>query len=634
MTASRAERTPCRTARFGWLAVAALTLSTWVGAAPAGAQVGAPKPLIPSLGAPAPAKPETGGAAAPAEALPPTQPTVPASGTDREVKEGIAVDTLKAVSADSVGLIGADKGGLPIDMWQGTPRPMIARLLDLTGAAPATSGLRDLVKRLLLSQAAIPEENGPAAGQIVLKRAEALDRMGEWQAFSDLLDLLPRGGPGNSNGSIPDARIARMKADAGFLAGRNAQSCAIVEQVVPVLPDDRYWQKAGVFCHALAGRWDNVEFGIRLLVEVGDDDKLFVDLMRAVSGTLGEAPSWPEPTRLRPLDLAMMRAGKVAPRIDDPAGVPPALIAPLVALDQLAFETRLALAERGEALGLLDRAALVRLYDRIEVAPAQMANALTVATADPGANGRALLFRATAAQTVDLARAQAIKQALALARKGGRFAQAARLYAPMILAIPTTSPYAWFAADAAEAFAAAGMTDAAQPWLALAEREALRDPASAAGWREAAIVARLAAGERVPLEQSVIEAWWQGQQAIAADRAPHQAVLLFGLLKALGAETPDTVWRGLLASAAPTPAAVPPAGLSYALDAAVAGRRIGEGTMLAVLGLSGTRLSDVSAVHALRTVAALAALGLEAEARRLAVDIYLAGREPREAGAE
>ncbi|WP_420403425.1 hypothetical protein [Nisaea sp.] len=606
------------------LGVAALLFGLPVSAPESLAQ-GAPKPLLPALGAPKPllTPPQP---AAPAEATPGEPvPSADSAPNEDPLKEGIAVDALDAVSMETVGTIGAGEAALPASMWDGTPRSAIKRMLTLVGAPPANATLRNLLERILLSPAAVPEADDPSDhGAIVKARIDALERIGAWEEYVRLLDIAPVAGPEGTDAVLPPALRARLKTDAGFLTGDLDSSCAIARDAMLSLPEERYWQKAGTFCLALADEWESVEFNLRLMLELGEEDARFFELMRAVSGTASSLPQMPEAAQLRPLDIAMMRVSGIAPAMADADAVPASLIPVLTDFPAIRFEDRLRLAERGERLGLVARKDLIALYELVEIAPSQMANALSVAAADPSANGRALLYRATSSQTLPLARAQAIQQALRLARRDGHYAQTARLYAPLIIDIPTTSPHAWFAADAAAAFIAADMAEAADPWLALAEREARLEPEQATVWREAVIMARLAAGERVPLDNGFLKSWWDGLRDGTAEDAPARAALLFGLLEATGAETPGTVWRGLVDRATPVTYKSPPPTLQWARAAAAAGGQLGEGALLTVLSLSGAELTEFDPAHLTSCVRTLSELGLERDAYRLALDIYLA----------
>lgn len=602
---------------------------------------GAPKPLLPSLGAPKPLLPQASGTGSSTDSGAGTDETIPllspaaGSGTNSggatsggatsgtvNTKDGISINSLDRVSGESVGTIGQDESALPATMWDDTPRSAIQRMLALVGEAPATASLRDLLLRVLLSPAAVPQATDPADRTSIVKaRIDALERLGAWPDYIRLLDIAPSR---DDETVLPPALRARLKTDAGFLTGDTGTSCTIAREAMLSLPEDRYWQKAGTFCQALADEWESVEFNLRLLLELGDQDTRYIELMRAVSGTASDLPPMPEAAQLRPLDIAMMRVADLAPSMPDPDAVPASLIPVLTSFKALRFEDRLRLAERGEQLGLVDRSELIALYELVDIDPSQMQNALTAAAADPSANGRALLYRAIASQTVPLAQAQAIQQALNLGRRDGRYGSTARLYAPLIQEIPTTSPYAWFAADAASAFIAAGMSDAAAPWMEMASREARLGPEQATAWRDAVIMSRLSAGEEVPLEKNFLREWWRGARNAAPENAPARATLLFGLLEATGAETPGTVWRGLIDQAAPKETKSSPPALLWARRDAARNGRLGEGALLTVLSLSGAELLEYDTGTLTESVRALSELGLHKDAYRLALDIYLA----------
>lgn len=616
-----------------WVLVLALSLS-----APGREAIaqGAPKPLLPSLGAPKPLLPPAATAPSVSDLSPDATEIAPdkpeAERGAREAKDGISVNSLGTVSGETVGTIGSDESALPATMWDGTPRSVIQRLLALVGAAPATASLRDLMLRVLLSPAAVPTAADPLDRTSIVKaRIDALERLGAWKDSIQLLESAPTTG---DETAFSPAQRARLKTDAGFLTGDTRTSCAIARDAMLSIPEDRYWQKAGTFCQALSDEWESVEFNLRLMQELGDQDARYAELMRAVSGTAADIPQMPEAAQLRPLDIAMMRVAGIAPAIPNPDAVPPSLIPILTSFKALHFEDRLRLAERGERLGLVGRSDLIALYAMVDIDPSQMQNALTAAAADPSANGRALLYRAIESQTLPLARAQAIQQALGLGRTQGRYAATARLYAPLILEIPTTSPYAWFASDAASAFIAAGMSEAAAPWLEMAAREARLGAEQATAWRDAVIMSRLAAGEAVPLEKDFLREWWRGIRNSAPENAPARATLLFGLLEATGAETPGTVWRGLIDQATPRDTKSPPPALLWAGRDAARNGRLGEGALLTAISLSGAELLDYDTNSLTESVRALSDLGLQKDAYRLALDIYLAASSaPAPAGA-
>jgi hypothetical protein len=105
-------------------------------------------------------------------------PPAPEGGTTTgqpNAPQGFEITPLEAVGADYAGTLEPDKGGLGIDMWRGTDRVRVERLLPLL--KPTSSPiLAELTRRLVLSNAA-PRPAGSGASLLPL-RARLLADMG------------------------------------------------------------------------------------------------------------------------------------------------------------------------------------------------------------------------------------------------------------------------------------------------------------------------------------------------------------------------------------------------------------------------------------------------------------------------
>ncbi len=628
----------------GWrasrLAAAAAALLLLLAAGAAGAQ--APRPLLPegpleldrggaraAPDAPEPAAPPPAAApvaAAPAPAIAAPEPPGGEDAAAGPAKAGIGVGGLAGVALETVGTLDAASGGFPHDMWAGTPRAVVARLVDLMPAAMASPAARDLRRRLLLTAAEAPAgPEGPAGDSLLAARARALFRGGEVAAARRLL--------GAAAPLHRDEALARLAADAAFLAGGAglARACAAAGDWV-ALSGDAYWQKARAFCAAANGEWERAEFGVRLLVELGEEDEVFLALMRRLSGEEGSAPGM-DAAALRPLDVAMARAARVALPVAGAEEAPAWALAAYADDPAVAADFRLAMAERAERRGAVAAADLATLY--AATAPGDPAGDGDEAAAAPwGPADRAALYRAALAQNSPFGRAQAIAQASGIAAARGSLAATARLYAPMLRGIAPESAFGWFAADAALLHVAAGGgVDAARRWMALARREAALDAQARAGWDRAWPAIRLAAGGAEP-EPARLSAWLDDRPEGSA----RGTALVLGLFEALGDPVPETAWRGLAMAREPegappdgngagdAPAARPGFGFAAARALAEAARagRLGETVALAILAAGTRPFAAAPAADLAGAVAALRTVGLEDEARRLAFEIALA----------
>ncbi|MGH6962776.1 MAG: hypothetical protein ACREE7_20055, partial [Dongiaceae bacterium] len=267
------------------LAIAVLALAGLTALAPAAAQVGAPVQLVPRTTpdyGEAPPAPEGGAATG--------QPNAP---------QGFEITPLEAVGADYAGTLEPDHGGLGIDMWRGTDRVRVERLLPLL--KPTTSPvLAELTRRLVLSNAASPAGKGSGAS-LLPPRARLLADMGLAVDAVALLKLQPA--------DQRDAATARLLVELSWRAGDLDGACALVQESVPRVPVDNFWQEATIFCQLQAGQSSEATLGLDLLREQGEGDEAFFALAAALDGNQSvKVPPLPVAT---PLYLAMAHAAGV-----------------------------------------------------------------------------------------------------------------------------------------------------------------------------------------------------------------------------------------------------------------------------------------------------------------------------------
>jgi hypothetical protein len=576
----------------------------------------------------------------PANPLPaPAQPGAAGDATTgpmtTDSKSGIEINRLRTIAIDSVGTLDRLSGGFAPDMWRDTPRPVIERLIGLLPAATPSRTLRDLRRRLLLTAATVPPATGaatgaatesssqptggltgPAArGTLLLARASALFLAGDLPAVSQLLAVVPA--------SHQEEALAKLASDAAFLVNDLARACDITATWVG-RSQKRYWQKALVFCEALNGAWEQVDFGMRLLIELGEGDETFFALMRGIGGEANSG-SGLDPSRLRPLDVAMLRGARAGLPEPNPTTPAPWLLRSYMDDPKVSLRSRIALAEQAERFGIAESSELARLYDAMQVSPELLESAVSVASADPGPKGRALLYRATQAQVSAFGQAQAIKQAQVVATGRGLYQQMARLYAPIMRSIRIGSEFGWFAADAALLQTADGDLAAARPWLALAEREAEFDPEARDGWRRIWPLIRLMAGDAlVEWRADRLRDWWTWIRVAEPENANRKAVLLFGLLAALEDPVPPAIWRGLVDRPAIQQLSDPGLAMTRALADATEAERVGEAIALILIATGEERLESISPAGLVTAVGSLKTMGLDVEARRLAFEIITA----------
>lgn len=520
---------------------------------------------------------------------------------------GIKVEPLKAPDVDAVGVLGETEGGFGADMWSGSSRALVAKLLPSLPAASGSRTMRAMMRRLLLSTAAVPDGPAPKGVSLLAQRVERLWAMGEPDAMLALIDAAPHG---------PETRpLLRQRIDGLLLKGDSAAACADLPAARAAADADLYLAQVEAFCHALAGRTAEAALTATWLRDRGHVDSAFQALLEALLGEpVPDLDSLRQPT---PLHLAMLKAAKRPIPADAAESSAPAVLRAVALAVNAPPETRLAAAEKAEWLGALDTETLRQLYAGMTFRQEEAERSIEDAGEDRGGRSRALLFRAAQMQKTPSARAEIVAKAFALARRHGHFESAARLYAPLIEELKPTPDLAFFAGDALRGLLAAGRSFKAKPWLPLAER-APRDPV----WP---LIRLLEAGDDDGVPPAKLLAWLAQRRPLAADRAGRQGAVLFGLLDALGDKVGTEGWLALMEGPPLQPApALPTAALWHALRLAAEDLRLAETVLLALISLGPDGPGGTEPTSLYRVIAALRLVGFDDEARSLAVEAALA----------
>jgi hypothetical protein len=524
----------------------------------------------------------------------------------------VEVDRLQAIDPDSIGALDESEGGFGIDMWGGTRRSVVETLLPALPARADSPAMRELMRRLLLSIATVPA--GPASEpSLIARRVERLAAMGEVGAVVELLEIAPA--------DLADETLWKARIDGLLLTNDHSGACTHVRNLIREYQGP-YWQKAFIFCQTMAGEHSEARLGTDLLREqITDEDGAFFTLVDALMGVeTATVDSLSTPTALH---LAMMRTARQKLPPDAARAKHPAVLGTIAVSPNAEPEMRLEAAEGAEAAGALSAEALAEIYASVSFAPDELANVLSVAEADRGPRGRAALYQAARMQTVPTARAEVLQTAWRAARASGRYGTAVRAGLPLLLEIEPTSELVWFAADAGRALFYAGKREEAFAWLDLFSREA-RSPEGEAAFLELWPLAQLADGEDlIPWEPGVVGAWLKAEEQQSDDWQDRAATLL-SLFDALGEPVDSVDWERLLGNQSQGYVAMPTPAVWHGLGAAAENLRLGETVLLALVALGEGGPAEAHPIVLNAVVSSLRFVGLDSEARALAVEAAVA----------
>lgn len=572
---------------------------------------GGPIRLLPPVDRPPPAA-GTDPAAAPVFAPPPEARPTP-------VQEGpatrpsifgaeVQVRPLAEVDPSSSGLIYPQNGGFPPDLWLGSSRQTIQPLLARIPASLSPAA-QLMAQRLLFSAAEVPEGaiEGPSFLEVRIERTLALGRLGELEGLTGMAGRLAAS-PG-----IQRAAIAGR-----FLTGATERACASVAELIAQQADEETL-KANAFCRAMGGDRAGAELSAALLREQGIADKGFFSLLAAQNDRGAKLEGVDARSALH---LAMLRAARrpVAPEYVE-AALPGGLWS-LAELQAGPPAPMLQAAERAMGLGVLLPQDLARAYGAVTFSPADLGNAVNAARALGDARGNALLFQAASAAPVAGQRLELINAGYRAYSAGHGRVHAARLYGDLMRGVPPVREFVWAGQTAVRILLLAGDLVGARAWHNLVFQSPDGDRRGAA---LTAAYLQIADPEAPFRPQSWLEDWLaMREQGTDRQEREGQAVLLLTLLDALGYEVPTDLWQRLYAQA-PAPAGAAPASpvLLRGLTSAAEAGRLGETVLFAllVLGEEGPAKLDATALAAV--IGALRKVGLERDARALAMEAAL-----------
>ena len=560
------------------------------------------------------------------EAPPPAQQTPPvvepvreqapsegsrSEGTGSVLPLGVQSAPLAAIDPESIGPLNPDRGGFDFEMWQGTRRGVVETMLPEMPARTVSPTVRDLMRRLLLTNARAP--GGEAKKNLVVLRAAQLSAMGDATGLTELLQTAPSRGA--------DPALVRIEADALFLESDNSRVCPLVASQSGTSADN-YWRKADIFCQALAGEQSRAALGADMLREQGDKDALFADLLDALVN--GAKPKIDSMAKALPLHLAMARAAKIPFPADIATSDQPSILHLIATSPSLPPEQRLEAAERAEAMGVLDTKVLRDIYASMSFTSDQLNKALSTAQAEKTAVSRALLYVRASRETVPAALAQILQQALILARDSRRYPTQSRVYRDLLAGLAPTRDLLWLAPEAARALLATGQASGVNSWFEVLRASAVLDDQAARVRDRLLPLARLAGVlDNTDWTADAVGRWYDAASAVEganppdADEVRAEAVMLFNLLEALGDIVPDTQWEKTVSGGSTV---IPNAALWRQLLSASTAGRVGETIMLSsvVLGAGSPGEADPTVLR--YVVESLRGLGFGKEARALAVE--------------
>ncbi|MDF2094532.1 hypothetical protein [Aquibaculum arenosum] len=398
------------------------------------------------------------------------------------IRGGIEVDPLSSGIPETAGTLDPGDGGLGYDLWQGSDREEIVRLIR-TLPSLQSPALRDSAVRLLLSSAAPPRSHSAlgGSGDLLEARAEALANLGAQEELLELLRRLPRDAEQNQ-------RLARLHVEAALLTRSRAEACRVTRGAIERFSDTAFWQEALIYCQISEGEEAAASLGLSLLRELDEGDPQRIALAEAALGR-GQPP---EPREADGLTLAYLAALDAAPAPALLQTSDARILAAVSRLSAVPAEERLRLTERAVGRDLLPARSLAEAYERARFSGAELDDPRGAAAGLEPTLARALLYKG-AWRSHDPQEKLALLQAYVDAAAGeGLTLAALKAAGGLLLGVNPGMELREDAALAAKALIVSGRLERAAAWISLLRSAAGSSDAARRAYAEIWPLARVA----------------------------------------------------------------------------------------------------------------------------------------------
>lgn len=524
----------------------------------------------------------------------------------------VVVEGLGNLGEDALGVLGDETGGLGNDMWEGSRRVDVVRLLR---ELPESYPLREayvLARRVLSSAARPPRTTADGQGMLA-PRIEKLAAIGASASALRLANAV------NAN-QVPD-HLAAGAVRAHFSTGKFDSGCAQMRDYRGGYAT-AFWQQALIVCQVADGDPGQAALGLDLLREQGlEVDPAFADaaLQVASSGTVKVDLSEVSP----PVDVMTFLLW-LAANAELPQGVAdivaPGLLPALMTAAAGDPDLRLAAAHRALRLGVLSGEGVTHLYRDLQVSEAEMAAALTAPDTVNENRLLAYLYLAAAGRDAPVSRSEALWEAWTRSAEIGGFDIVALTTADLLRDVPVTPDFGWLSGVATQTTLLAGQNQQALEWYQQVSRQAPIVPelsrSEAALWPPMRAIGRAqSAGFSLTADQNTESAAPRGPvpwNAARLDRwidlanagpTTMDAGSVLAMLSALGDEVDEAQWREVPLQTGKTAQMPDMAVLDGLARAAETGRKAETALyVLHALGRSGDTPHDSVVVAAIRAL--------------------------------
>ena len=177
---------------------------------------------------------------------------------------------LKDIDVNTIGTLTEDKGGLGYDMWSGSKRNIIKDYLKNLPINRESDLAIELIKKLLLSNAYVPESKD-GSDDLILIRINKLIELGDFENAKSLIDLII---------NKDNEEILMKQAQINLSLNNFDLVCSDIDEKRKNYKQNLFWRKVEIFCQILNGETNKANLSLTLLKENKNfNDKNFLTII-------------------------------------------------------------------------------------------------------------------------------------------------------------------------------------------------------------------------------------------------------------------------------------------------------------------------------------------------------------------
>lgn len=627
-----------------------------------------PKSILFPAGVPTPYFPSDAEIATQAEErlngmMEPSRPVIPDMA--QETGEILQEETGEVEDPSAFGTISRNMGGMEKNIWQPSDIAKIDTLLEALTLPTRSPAMDQIIRKLLLSTTTSPTgipiaqtaiDDNDDDNDRLITRSRAFDEDLFKQFINLRLEkLIERGNLEDLVAYIqklPPQTLSPEKKNAEILmlGGDIIGACQMTQQVrrdqavnqnrnnrfsanammggSTSSEEDQFWLKMLAFCRALEEDNAGAQIALDMLNEQENIDFIFADLL----GRLMEPPEargsffMAGLASLEPLNYTIWSL------LDQPIDAnlieesDPLVVSALVINPNMSADNRFQAATKSYLSGGVTVNALRNIYDLQEFSSAEYNSAVRMAQFDDRPIADALLYQAASKQSGDFEKAQILETIWARALENNDLPRKAALNSETLKSLNPSSRLINHAHHIARGLILAGEMDEAIRWYDFARRNATGGDAEATRaliniWPLAILAAN--SGD-IPWSDSILNLWWNGQMVLSPENRDAKATLFYALAEAFGYTVADDKWAELITENHTEGVQSIPLAVWREMIRAVGENKPAEAVLLSLiaLGEDGPGSIDASGLSAI--IRLLRSVGLEQEARKVAIEALVA----------